>query len=219
MTVSLNELIKRSMNRIGQVYPFIRESATEIITEAYEEGIYVQFSSGYRSNVEQAYIYGKGRPTYVWNSMKCGSNGSIVSNAKPGSSVHNYGLALDYFLVSDDGNKSLWTVNEKWRRVAVIAKSKGFEWGGDWTSFRDYPHIQYNQGLSIAQLKTGKRPNFPQKESDKMLILTSGQQRAKDVLVKHGMMAKDYEINDPTILTLVTMLAPLVNKLDAKGSI
>lgn len=49
--------------------------------------------------------------------------------------------------------------------------------------------------------------------------LTPGQQTAKDTLVKHGLMAKDYEVKDPTILTLITMLAPLVNKLEAKGSI
>lgn len=30
---------------------------------------------------------------------------------------------------------------------------------------------------------------------------------------------KDYEINDPTILTLVTLLAPLLNKLEDKVSI
>lgn len=66
---------------------------------------------------------------------------SIVSNAPLGTSIHNYELAIDYFLVSDDGNKSLWTVNEKWKRVAAIAKSVGFEWGGDWQSFKDYHHL------------------------------------------------------------------------------
>ncbi|MEK4082387.1 M15 family metallopeptidase [Psychrobacillus sp. FSL K6-1415] len=121
----------------------------------------VQISSGFRSNEEQAYIYGQGRPSYTWNNKKYGSSGSIVSKAKPGTSVHNYGLAIDYFLVSDDGNQSLWTVNDKWKRVGAIAKSMGFEWGGDWTSFRDYPHLQFTKGLSIAQLKAGKRPTFP----------------------------------------------------------
>lgn len=55
--------------------------------------------------------------------------------------------------------------------------------------------------------------------SNVAMKLTPGQQKAKDTLVKHGLMAKDYEINDSTILTLVTMLAPLVNKLESKGSI
>ncbi|MFJ5771384.1 M15 family metallopeptidase [Psychrobacillus sp. NPDC093180] len=162
MAISLEELIRRSVNRIGDVHPWIKESAIEIITRAYQEGIYVQFSSGYRSNEDQAWIYGQGRPSYVWNGKKYGTAGAIVSNAKPGTSVHNYRLALDYFLVSEDGKQSLWTVNDKWRRVAAIAKSFGYEWGGDWKSFVDYPHIQFTRGLSIAQLAAGSLPTFPQ---------------------------------------------------------
>ncbi|WP_260858093.1 M15 family metallopeptidase [Bacillus sp. FJAT-22090] len=161
MAVSLDELIRRSVVRIGAVHPWIKESAVEIITRAYNEGIYVQFSSGYRSNEDQAWIYGQGRPSYIWNGKKYGTSGAIVSNAKPGSSVHNYRLALDYFLVSEDGKQSLWTVNDKWRRVAAIAKSLGYEWGGDWKSFVDYPHIQFTKGLTIAQLAAGKLPTFP----------------------------------------------------------
>lgn len=161
MVVSLDTLINRSVSRIGDVHPWIRETAIEIITRAYKERIYVQFSSGYRSFVDQAFIYGQGRPSYTWKGKKYGSTGSIVSNAKPGSSVHNYGLALDYFLVSDDGNKSLWTVNAKWKRVAAIAKELGYEWGGDWKGFVDYPHIQYTKGLTTSQLAAGKLPSFP----------------------------------------------------------
>lgn len=161
MVVALEELIRRSVNRIGAVHPSLKEYTIELIKRCYNEGIYIQISSGFRSNEDQAYIYGQGRPNYIWNGKKYGSKGSIVSNAQPGTSIHNYGLAIDYFLVSDDGNKSLWTVNEKWKRVAAIAKSVGFEWGGDWKSFKDYPHLQYNKGLSIAQLKAGHRPVFP----------------------------------------------------------
>lgn len=160
MFVALEELIRRSVNRVGAVHPSLREYTIELIKRCYQEGILVQISSGFRSNEDQAYIYGQGRPNYIWNGKVYGSKGSIVSNAPPGTSIHNYGLAIDYFLVSDDGNKSLWTVNEKWKRVATIAKSMGFEWGGDWKSFKDYPHLQYNKGLTIAQLKAGHRPVF-----------------------------------------------------------
>lgn len=160
MTVSLETLLKRSTDRLGAVHPQIREYSLELIKRAYKEGIRVQISSGFRSNTEQANIYGQGRPSYVWNGKKYGRAGSIVSNAKPGSSVHNYGLAIDYFLVSEDGNNSIWVVNNQWRRVAAIAKSMGWEWGGDWASFRDYPHLQITGGLSIAQLATGKRPTI-----------------------------------------------------------
>lgn len=56
-----------------------------------------------------------------------------MTNAKAGYSYHNYGLALDFALLADDGFNVLWTVNDKWRRVGAIGKSLGFVWGGDWT--------------------------------------------------------------------------------------
>lgn len=161
MTISVNILINRSVNRIGAVHPSLKEYTIELIKRCYIEGILVQISSGFRSNEDQAYIYGQGRTGYIWNGKVYGSKGSIVSNAPPGTSIHNYGLAIDYFLVSDDGNKSLWTVNDDWKRVAEIAKSMGFVWGGDWKSIKDYSHLQYNQDLTISQLKAGHRPVFP----------------------------------------------------------
>lgn len=63
----------------------------------------------------------------------------------------------------------------------------------------------------------------PKKEvaavSEEKIVLTSGQQKAKDSLVKHGLMAANYEVKDSVDVRLITMLAPLLNKLEAKGSI
>lgn len=159
--VSVETLVKRSMDRLGAVHSMLRVYTEELIRRAYREGINVQISSGYRSNEDQAYIYGQGRPGYRYNGKVYGREGAIVSNARPGTSVHNYGLAIDYFLTTPDGSKSTWVVNAQWLRVGAIAKELGFEWGGDWTSFRDYPHLQFTQGLSISKLRTGHRPTFP----------------------------------------------------------
>lgn len=46
--------------------------------------------------------------------------------------------------------------------MAALAKQLGFEWGGDWTSFKDYPHLQMTFGLTTAQLQAGKRPTEQQ---------------------------------------------------------
>ncbi|MED3907990.1 hypothetical protein [Peribacillus simplex] len=37
--------------------------------------------------------------------------------------MHNYGLAVDFVIDSDDGKRALWTEGEKGTRVAAIAKS------------------------------------------------------------------------------------------------
>lgn len=148
--VSLQTLIDRSTKNMGLVHPVVKETILEVIKRAYKEGINVQISSGYRSNAEQQRLYNQGRTT----------PGKIVTNARPGQSMHNYGLAVDYFLTNKDGTKALWTVNADWRRVAAIAKSLGFEWGGDWRGFVDYPHLQMTGGLTLSQLQAGRRPNL-----------------------------------------------------------
>jgi len=150
MTVSLSILLNRSIRNMGNVHPVVKESALEVIKRAYDEGIYVQISSGYRSYEEQRRLYNQGRST----------SGNIVTNAESGESYHNHKLAVDYFLVSEDGNDSIWVVNSDWRRVAVIGKSLGFEWGGDWISFKDYPHLQMSDGLSVWQLMAGEKPHL-----------------------------------------------------------
>jgi peptidoglycan L-alanyl-D-glutamate endopeptidase CwlK len=35
-----------------------------------------------------------------------------------------------------------------------VFKKYGWEWGGDWTSFKDYPHFQKTFGKSIPILLT-----------------------------------------------------------------
>ncbi|MDM5321214.1 M15 family metallopeptidase [Bacillus altitudinis] len=147
--IGLQTLIDRSIRNMGAgIHSVVKESAIEMIKQAYKEGIYVQITSGYRSFAEQNKLYAQGRT----------APGKIVTNAKGGQSNHNYGLAIDYVLLSADGKKALWTVNEKWRRVAQIGKSLGFSWGGDWKSFKDYPHLEMMGSLTLTQLQAGKRP-------------------------------------------------------------
>ncbi|MEK3974763.1 N-acetylmuramoyl-L-alanine amidase family protein [Psychrobacillus sp. FSL K6-1267] len=55
--------------------------------------------------------------------------------------------------------------------------------------------------------------------SEQKIVLSPGQQKAKDSLVKHGLMAANYEVMDSVDVRLITMLAPLLNKLEEKGSI
>jgi peptidoglycan L-alanyl-D-glutamate endopeptidase CwlK len=45
-----------------------------------------------------------------------------------------------------------------WLEVVQQAKAIGFEWGGDWTSFKDYPHFQLSFGMTLAALRTGAKP-------------------------------------------------------------
>ncbi|MDM5293649.1 M15 family metallopeptidase [Peribacillus simplex] len=73
--------------------------------------------------------------------------------------MHNYGLAVDFIIVSDDGKRALWTEEEKWTRVPAIAKSLVFVWG-DFESFRDFPHLGMSGGLSTRDLQKRFRPSL-----------------------------------------------------------
>lgn len=160
MTVKLETLLDRSEKNMGSgIHPVVKESALEMVKRAYQEGIFVQISAGYRSMEEQAKLYGQGRLGYIYDGKNYSDlSKPRVTNAMPGQSYHNYGLAIDYFIVSDDGKNAIWTVDAKWRRVAAIGKSLGFAWGGDWSNFKDYPHLDMTGGLTYSQLKAGTKP-------------------------------------------------------------
>jgi len=71
--------------------------------------------------------------------------GSRVTNAAPGMSLHNYGLAIDAVPLRD--GKPVWENIEHndlelWYRYGEAAERVGFIWGGRWIRFRDMPHVQ-----------------------------------------------------------------------------
>lgn len=102
--------------------------------------------SGNRTWEEQAKLYAQGRS----------SPGKIVTNAKPGYSNHNFGVAVDMgvfkngkYLDENSPNES----EEFHRKAAEIAKKYNISWGGDWSSFKDYPHFEYKTGKTLAEMR------------------------------------------------------------------
>lgn len=117
--------------RIQTLHPKIREMATAFILDAQSQGIKLRVTSALRTFAEQRELYNQGRST----------PGRKVTNATPGRSWHNYGLALDVVEIKEGA--VLWD-NPNWPRIGQIGKKHGFEWGGDWTSFQDKPHFEYS---------------------------------------------------------------------------
>ncbi|MFB1082871.1 M15 family metallopeptidase [Jeotgalibacillus sp. JSM ZJ347] len=136
------------------LHPVVEEKRDELIRRASDEGIEIIITDGFRSFEEQDAIYAQGRTR----------EGNVVSNAKGGESFHNYGLAIDFALQTEDD--VIWDLgydgNENgesdWMEVVDIAKDLGFAWGGDFRGFKDYPHFEMRFGLSIRELKRGERP-------------------------------------------------------------
>lgn len=127
--------------RLSELQPHVAKAAMEAIEQAERESIEVLVTQGLRTYAEQDALYEQGRT----------KPGKIVTNARGGYSYHNFGLAFDFVLIED--GKAVWSVNSKWKRFAAICKAKGFAWGGDWKSFKDYPHFEMTGGLSLAECR------------------------------------------------------------------
>ena len=137
------------------LHPVVEENRDVLIKQAAEIGIDIMVTDGYRSPEAQDVLHQQGREL----------PGSIVTYAKAGESYHNYGLAIDFALRLADGSV-VWDIEQDgngngqsdWLEVAEIGKNLGFEWGGDWQRFKDYPHLEMTFGLSIRDLQQGWRP-------------------------------------------------------------
>jgi peptidoglycan L-alanyl-D-glutamate endopeptidase CwlK len=139
--------------RINQLHPKIREEIKAIVEEANKQltgKAQVRISQGLRTIAEQDNLYAQGRTN---KKLK------IVTNAKGGSSYHNYGLAVDMVLIIDNKEASWDTIKDydgdkvsDWMEVVSIFKKYGYVWGGDFRSIKDSPHFEKSFGFSVAQL-------------------------------------------------------------------
>ena len=137
-----------TISRIKQAHPIIRKELEALYIECNNllpKGVRLRCSSVFRSVTEQNALYNQ-RPK--------------VTNARGFQSIHNYGLAFDYVILLDKDNNGTfesieWTVSNKYhKQVIAFFKSKGYEWGGDFKSFPDFPHFQKAFGLTWQQLKS-----------------------------------------------------------------
>lgn len=88
---------------------------------------------------------------------QAGELGKHVTNAGPGESWHQYAMALDCVPVKY--GKALWGSNELgWKVYGSAANHLGLTWAGDWTGFKELPHIQ----LYPASTPMKQWPRSPQ---------------------------------------------------------
>lgn len=143
-----------TIERIGQAHPKVRAMLLQQHKEANNllgKGVRLRFAYVYRSPELQHKLFTQ-RPK--------------VTNADAWQSIHNYGLAFDIVLLYDnDGNgtfeEASWSMikdfdkdsKADWMEVTNYFKSKGWEWGGDWKSFKDAPHFQMDFGFDWKVLK------------------------------------------------------------------
>ena len=123
-----------SSTKIIDLKPIMRPLASAFLKAAEVEGLAMIITCTFRSMEEQAELYKIGRT----------KPGRKVTNALPGQSSHNYGLALDGVPLYH--GKPAWkTTGEElklWNLYGELAEAAGLEWAGRWTRFREFPHVQ-----------------------------------------------------------------------------
>ena len=137
---------KVTIERIKQAHPKLRDELLSLYLQCNKllpVGVRLRFAYVFRSPAEQHALFLQ-RPK--------------VTNADSWQSIHNYGLAFDIVILYDkngDGTfeTASWDDNEYWKTVVKFFKSKGYEWGGDWKSFKDAPHFQKTYGFDWKVLK------------------------------------------------------------------
>ena len=146
---------KISIDRIKLLHPAVREEVGQLFDHINRrilgKGVRLRLAYTYRSFDEQNDLYALGRTKLFDNK---GKRLGKVTNAKGGSSVHNFGLAFDIVLLLDKDNNGTfesasWDIKADfdkdgkadWMEVTNYLIANGWEWGGNWR-FVDPPHFQ-----------------------------------------------------------------------------
>lgn len=144
---------ERSAKFIATLSPEVRDAFIAFIVDAKElvaqNGLDYKVICGTRTFEEQAALYAKGRT----------APGPKVTNAKPGSSMHNFGLAIDcgvfkgkvYMDGSTPADAKLADLMHK--HASTLCTKHKLRWGGNFKSLYDAPHFEYDTPYSLADLR------------------------------------------------------------------
>ncbi|MDP3729885.1 MAG: M15 family metallopeptidase [bacterium] len=132
------------MANLELLKPKVRELAEKLISECEKIGYKINITQSLRTIEEQDALYAQGRT----------KPGNIVTKAKGGYSLHNFGVAFDICPIVN--GKAAWNDTELFKKIGAIGSRIGLEWGGTWASFEDLPHFQFLAGYILADFRNSK---------------------------------------------------------------
>lgn len=122
------------MSKLDSLDPAFRVQIVELIAKVQEVTNLVWVcTDARRTMAAQAAIYAQGRT----------KPGKVVSKAPPGSSAHNYGLAVDLWPLDKDGDIWWEASGITFKPLADIARSMGLTAGYYFKTIFDAPHIEH----------------------------------------------------------------------------
>lgn len=143
----LGRFDSRTEGHIATLHPAAQRLARRFMSDI-EGANYdktVKFIQSSRTFLHQDALFAQGRT----------KPGPKVTNARGGQSNHNFAIAWDIGIFDGheylDGNTSAELA--EYDKVADIVSLDGLIWGGHWTSFKDRPHYQLDNGRNTSQTR------------------------------------------------------------------
>lgn len=152
---------ERNQQTISALHPALQKRATGMLAALMVLNINVLITEGLRTFARQAELYALGRSQKSYVECRhagvalpvgtCPQHllGATVTNAKPGTSWHQYGVAIDCVpdTIDAGGREVLdWNVQHPdWKTMLNTGKAFDLAEGADWRTFPDNPHFQLKE--------------------------------------------------------------------------
>jgi peptidoglycan L-alanyl-D-glutamate endopeptidase CwlK len=129
-----------SDSRLAQINPELAGKVRSLAALLADENIIIRVTQGLRSWNEQQALYAQGRTT----------PGKIVTNAPPGYSWHQFGLAVDVAPFNLEGQPDWNAEDPNWKRIIALGESLGLVSGSTFISCPDDPHFQLTGSWPVS---------------------------------------------------------------------
>lgn len=116
---------------ITLLHPSLQQIVVQFQAQTQAKGLPVSITQTLRTEKEQNDLYAQGRT----------APGSIVTNAVFPKSSHCWGIAFDF--CRNDGKGAYNDSDGFFAKVGAVGRALGLDWGGDWKSFPDKPHLEW----------------------------------------------------------------------------
>ncbi len=134
-----------SQTQLQLVNPELAAKVTRLMDSLALENAIIKVTQGLRSWTEQEALWQKGRDA-LGNVV---DRSQVVTDAAPGHSYHNFGLAVD--VAPFDDSIPDWNLNHPvWKRIEAVGVSLGMTAGAEFRTFPDWPHFQLTGTLPVS---------------------------------------------------------------------
>ncbi len=141
-------------SRINDLAPDVIPKAEAFIAALKAQSIPFFVSSTLRTEAEQVALFAQGREGLeAVNAKRIAAGMSLLAPSENTYTVtncdgvtlksrHQSGRALD--IVPAIKGLPVWppTTDPRWQRIGQVGQAMGFDWGGTWTKFPDFPHYE-----------------------------------------------------------------------------